>query len=187
MTTTLPELSTARLALRPRTVADLDLVAALNSDPQVMRYIAPIGDPAMGREGIAARSFSHVGRGLGYWSVFALDDDQDLIGYVGLIPDGDAADRVQASYRFATRHWGKGIGFEATARLLRHGFETLALPEIGIVTHPRNLASVRLAEKLGFQAAGDREDALIGDPPVPALAFRQTRERWLGGLRPPAA
>ena len=55
----LPVLETERLYLKPRTEADLDFVAALNADPEVMRFIAAVGDPAMGREGVAARSFLH--------------------------------------------------------------------------------------------------------------------------------
>lgn len=187
-TTALPELRTARLVLRPRTIADLDLIAALNADPEVMRYIAPVGDPAMGRDGIAARSFSHVARGLGYWSVFPQADaqdllgqnlhGQDLLGYVGLIPDGDAHEQVQISYRFAARHWGKGHGFEAVSRLLRHGFETLGLPEIAIVTHPENAASLRLAERMGFRVEPGRPDILIGAPAVPATCLRLSCAAW---------
>lgn len=179
MTTPLPELRTARLALRPRSIADIDLIAALNADPAVMRHIAPVGDPAMGRDAIAARSFSHAARGLGYWSLFALGGAQDFVGYVGLIPDGELPDRVQVSYRFATRHWGKGLGFEAVSRLLHHGFEALALPEVAVVTHPQNTASLRLAEKLGFEPEATRPEVLIGDPPVPALGLRQSQAQWL--------
>lgn len=181
--TALPELRTARLALRPRQLADLDAIAAMNADPEVMRYIAPVGDPAMSRDGIAARSFAHVARGLGYWSVFPATDandviDAELIGYVGLIPDGEAQQQVQLSYRFATRHWGRGHGFEAVSRLLRHGFETLALPEIAIVTHPQNAASLRLAEKLGFAPALGQAETLIGAPPVVATRLRLERPCW---------
>jgi RimJ/RimL family protein N-acetyltransferase len=177
--TALPELRTARLALRPRQLADLDAIAMMNTDPEVMRYIAPVGDPAMSRDGIAARSFAHVARGLGYWSVFPATEandviDAELIGYVGLIPDGEAQ-QVQLSYRFAARHWGQGHGFEAVSRLLRHGFETLALPEIAIVTHPQNAASLRLAEKLGFEPAQAQAETLIGAPPVVATRLRLER------------
>ncbi|WP_175525717.1 GNAT family N-acetyltransferase [Bosea sp. OK403] len=179
--TALPELKTARLALRPRQLADLDAIAMMNADPEVMRYIAPIGDPAMGRDGIAARSFAHLARGLGYWSVFPAMQandvlDAELIGYVGLIPDGEVQ-QVQLSYRFAARHWGKGHGFEAVSRLLGHGFETLALPEIVIVTHPQNAASLRLAKKLGFEPAPSQAETLIGAPPVVATRLRLERPR----------
>ncbi len=178
MPAALPELETARLTLRPRTVGDLDAIAALNADPAVMRYIAPLGDPAMGRDAIAARSFSHVDKGLGYWSVFAHGNAAELLGYVGLIPWRAEEDGVELSYRFAARHWGKGYAFEAAERLLRHGFESLLLPEIAVLTHPGNAASLRLAERLGFARESDRLTAPIGDPPVPAACFRQRQAAW---------
>lgn len=174
----LPVLESERLLLKPRTAADLDFIAALNADPKVMRYIAAVGDPAMGREGVAARSFLHVGRGLGYWTVFARTAESDPLGYVGLIPDGDDAEQTQISYRFAARHWGQGFASEAAERLVRYGFDTLGLPTIAIVTHPENAASRRLAEHLGFQRESDRLTAPIGDPPVPAACFRRVAEDW---------
>lgn len=165
----LPVLESERLLLKPRTEADLDFVAALNADPTVMRYIAPVGDPAMGREGVAARSFLHVGRGLGYWTVFARSDENDPLGYVGLIPDGDDPEQAQVSYRFAARHWGQGLAREAVDRLLRYGFATLDLPEVLIVTHPQNAASLHLAARLGFELAPGKSEILIGATPVPAV------------------
>lgn len=174
-TTMLPELETERLLLKPRSEADLDFVAALNADPEVMRYIAAAGDPAMGREGVAARSFLHVARGLGYWTVFARTDESDPLGYVGLIPEGDNPEQAQVSYRFAVRHWGQGIAREAVERLLRYGFETLELPEALIVTHPENAASLQLAARLGFESAPGETEILIGATPVPAVRFRLRR------------
>ena len=135
----LPELESDRLLLRPRNLADLDAIVSMNADPQVMKHIAAVGDPAMGRDAVAARSFSHVDRGLGYWSVFAKAEPTSFLGYVGLIPDGDSAEDVQLSYRFIVASWGQGYAREAAARLLRHGFETLALPSIAVTTHPLNL------------------------------------------------
>jgi RimJ/RimL family protein N-acetyltransferase len=182
----LPELESERLLLRPRRLDDLDVIMRLNSDPQVMRHITPLGDPAMGRDAVAARSFSHVGRGLGYWSVFAKAAPTEFTGYVGLIPDGETAGDVQISYRFEVRHWGKGYAIEATARLLDYGFAALGVPSIGITTHPDNAASLRLAERLGFEAAPTKCDILIGDPPVPAARLSLKREAWLA-LSPPEA
>ncbi len=174
----LPVLETERLYLKPRTEADLDFVAALNADPEVMRFIAAVGGPAMSREGVAARSFLHVGRGLGYWTVFARAAEDGPLGYVGLIPDGDDAEQAQISYRFAARHWGQGYASEAAERLVRHGFYALGLPTIAIMTHPANAASLRLAERLGFVRESDLLTAPIGDPPVPAACFRQTVKAW---------
>lgn len=173
----LPVLESERLLLQPRRLADLDAIARMNADPEVMRHIAAIGDPAMSRDAVAARSFAHVGRGLGYWSVFARADPSGFAGYVGLIPDGDA--EVQLSYRFGAGHWGKGYAQEAASRLMHHGFTTLGLPAIGIVTHPDNAASLRLAERLGFALEPGRADTLIGAPAVPAIRLRLGRREWL--------
>jgi RimJ/RimL family protein N-acetyltransferase len=177
-TTMLPVLESERLLLKPRTEANLDFVAALNADPEVMRYIAAVGDPAMGREGVAARSFLHVERGLGYWTVLARTEESEPLGYVGLIPDGDDPEQAQVSYRFAARHWGQGFAREAVGRLLCYGFETLDLPEALIVTHPQNAASLQLAARLGFEPDTTRDAPTIGDPPVPAACFRQTQTGW---------
>uniref|UniRef100_A0A9E8CME1 GNAT family N-acetyltransferase n=1 Tax=Bosea sp. NBC_00436 TaxID=2969620 RepID=A0A9E8CME1_9HYPH len=182
----LPELESERLLLRPRSLGDIDAIAEMNADPAVMKHIAAVGDPAMSREAVAERSFSHVERGLGYWSVFAKAEPGRFIGYVGLIPDGDAAEDVQLSYRFTVPSWGHGYAREATARLLRHGFEALALPTIAVTTHPLNLASLRLAERLGFQPAPLDPTILIGHPAVIATRFRLTGEIW-DALNPPAA
>lgn len=185
-TTMLPVLETERLLLKPRTVADLDFIAALNADPQVMRHIAAIGDPAMGREGVAARSFLHAERGLGYWTVFARANANDPLGYVGLIPWRAEAEAgtVELSYRFAVRHWGRGYACEASERLVRHGFDALGLPAIAIVTHPGNAASLRLAERLGFRRESDLLTAPIGDPPVPGACFRQSADAWRQRAQP---
>lgn len=184
--TMLPGLESDRLLLRPRSLADLDAIVSMNADPQVMKHIAAVGDPAMKRDAVAARSFNHVGRGLGYWSVFAKAEPDAFLGYVGLIPDGDAAEDVQLSYRFTVANWGQGYARETAARLLRHGFETLALASVAVTTHPLNLASLRLAERLGFQPAPMDPTILIGDPVVIATRFRLTGEAWRG-LNPPAA
>jgi RimJ/RimL family protein N-acetyltransferase len=186
MTRALPEFTTPRLSLRARTPADLDAVMALNADPQVMRFIAAPGSPAMGRESVAARSFAHVEAGLGYWSVFAAGDEPPL-GYVGLIPRGEGHDGVQLSYRFAPRAWGRGYAGEAAACVLRYGFEALALLRIALLTHPDNLASCRLAERLGFRRVAIAGGETIGDPPVEGAVYILPRRRWLAGPTPPTA
>ncbi|CAH1651875.1 Protein N-acetyltransferase, RimJ/RimL family [Hyphomicrobiales bacterium] len=182
----LPELESARLLLRPRQLADLDAIVRMNADPLVMRHIAAVGDPAMNRDAVAARSFSHIKRGLGYWSVFAKELPDEFTGYVGLIPDGEAAEEVQLSYRFEARHWGQGYAREAATCLLRHGFSTLGLARIGVTTHPLNAASLRLAERLGFSALPTDPNIVIGDPPIAAARLGLTGAMWQR-LRPPGA
>ncbi|RDJ22854.1 N-acetyltransferase [Bosea caraganae] len=173
-----PVLETERLILRPRTVADLEPTAAMNADPEVMRFIAPVGDPMMGVAGLAERSFSHVAQGLGYWSVGRRDGSDDFLGYVGLLPQRDGRREVELSYRFERRHWGRGYAFEAVRSLLGHAFGGLALPEIVILTHPLNGASLRLAARLGFGREVDRPSWMMGDPQFSCAFCRLTQAAW---------
>lgn len=193
--TTQPILATDRLILRPRTMEDLDHVTAMNSDPEVMRHIAPVGTAFMSRESVAKRSFTHVERGLGYWSISRRESPGELLGYVALFPNDPAAPQIELSYRFDTRHWGQGYATEATSRLLEHGFGPLDLAEVVILTHPLNTASLRLAEKLGFRRESDRRSWLMGDPHFLCAFFRLSRAGWLAthdagtasAVKPPVA
>ncbi|MGO4670313.1 GNAT family N-acetyltransferase [Bosea sp. 2RAB26] len=177
--TTQPILATDRLILRPRTIEDLDHVIAMNSDPEVMRHIAPVGTAFMSREAVAKRSFTHVDRGLGYWSISPRESPGALLGYVALFPGAPATAQIELGYRFETRHWGRGYATEAASRLLQHGFGPLDLTEVVILTHPLNAASLRLAERLGFQRESDRCSWLMGDPHFLCAFFRLGRAGWL--------
>lgn len=64
---------------------------------------------------------------------------------------------VEISYDIVRRCWGNGYATEAAARLLRHGFDGLHLPEVLAFIHPQNTASARVAEKLGFAPRGKAE------------------------------
>jgi ribosomal-protein-alanine N-acetyltransferase len=54
-------------------------------------------------------------------------------------------------YTLARHFWGQGYATEASAALLRLGFESLGLHRISATTDVRNVASWRVLEKLGMQ------------------------------------
>jgi RimJ/RimL family protein N-acetyltransferase len=57
-------------------------------------------------------------------------------------------------YNVAPSHWGKGIATEAVDAALRYGFETLKLQRIFATADARNLASIRVLQKLGMRHEG---------------------------------
>ena len=171
-------LDTERLLVRPRTVADLDAVVVLNSDPDVMRFIAPPGDPSMTREAVTARSFRDVDRGLGYWSVFERPAPDSFIGYVGLFPVPGQQERIELSYRFHTASQGRGFAREAAMALVAHGFFALSINEIEVRTHPANSASLALAKRLGFARQPDQIGWMMGDPQFLCAVLTAQRETW---------
>jgi RimJ/RimL family protein N-acetyltransferase len=163
----IPVLQTARLSLRPATLADAPDCFVLDSDPEVMRYLGgvrPEDSLARARERLAsaiARHEANAGFGLG---VCRSRGDERFIGWFILKPcvlelQSDAgwrepSEHVEVGYRLARAQWGKGYATEMGQRLVDFGFDALALEEIVGVTHLENRASRRVLSKLGLEPRG---------------------------------
>ena len=75
-----------------------------------------------------------------------------LIGMGGLTPwQWEGEDLVDITYRLRGSAVGQGYGWELAVALRDYAFQTLALPHITATITPDNVASKRLAEKLGFR------------------------------------
>ena len=66
-------------------------------------------------------------------------------------PDNTAD--IEIGYRLLKKHWRKGYSTEMSKVLLKHGFEKLGLKKIVGATHPGNLASKHVLEKIGLKFA----------------------------------
>lgn len=149
---TQPEFTTARLRLRPRTLADTDACLAMDREPGVTRHLdGPWGDPAAHRAFIEARTRGPWPPGLGYWAVLDAAGVEAFLGWVLLIPEDGTGPEVEIGWRLRPAAWGRGLATEAARPLLRHGFETLALPRIVAGIAAENTASLRVAAKLGLR------------------------------------
>jgi [ribosomal protein S5]-alanine N-acetyltransferase len=67
---------------------------------------------------------------------------------------------IDLGFRLAQQHWGKGFATEAASAWVRRAFEELYLDRLGAFAHPKNGASIRVLEKLGFHA--ERHDTIMG-------------------------
>lgn len=150
-------LETRRLRLREfeDSPADLESLLALDSDPDVMRYI---GDGATcNREQIQTairRVCAYYGEnpGLGIWHAERKDTGA-FMGWACLKHLGETG-LIEAGYRLMKAQWNQGFATEAARALVDHGFRSLALAKIVAITHPLNLASQRVLEKVGFLRNG---------------------------------
>ena len=149
----LPEFETPRLFLRPYQLADVAACLEMDMDPDVVRYVGPVGTREERRIELTERATRALGPGLGIWCIFPRDEPQRFIGWVILIPLRDHH-TIEVGYRLGKTDWGKGYATEATAAVISHGFETLGLREITAVTDPQNTASQRVLAKLGFASSG---------------------------------
>jgi ribosomal-protein-alanine N-acetyltransferase len=152
----IPRIETARLLLRPFTVADLDDYAEhIFADPDVMRYL-PKRDliPRERAERTIAVFNDHWSkRGYGVWTVTDKISGQ-FVGHCGLnfVPE---AGEVEVLYALRQEHWGQGIATEAAQASVRFGFENTDLDRLIALAMPENVASRRVMEHLGFQYEKD--------------------------------
>jgi RimJ/RimL family protein N-acetyltransferase len=160
-------IQTARLTLRMFREEDLDAYAAMNADPEVMRYIGE-GGP-VGRD-IAWRQMAAF---LGHWSLrgfgmWAIEETASgtLLGRAGyLYPEGWPGREI--GWLLARNAWGRGVAFEASRAALDYGRSHLGLAELISLIRPDNARSIVLAERLG--ASLDREIDFLGGK---ALVYR---------------
>jgi RimJ/RimL family protein N-acetyltransferase len=146
-------LETERLLLRRWRESDREPFAALNADPEVMRYfmkrLIRVESDAM-----VDRIESHfVEHGWGLWAVQRRDTDE-FIGFTGLWPatfEAPFTPAVEVGWRLRRSAWGFGFATEAATAAVVDGFERLRLPEILSFTATANERSWRVMERLGLQ------------------------------------
>jgi len=150
-------LETPRLSLRPFSLVDVDELHRMWSEPAVRRFLWD--DKVVPRAtvieiiGASTESFGHSG--LGYWMV-RLKATSEAVGFCGLRhfrfeEESAGADEVEILYGLAPAHWGKGLATEASAAVLRYGFDTLELMRIYAGADPPNQESFRVLERLGMK------------------------------------
>ena len=119
------------------------------SHPEVRRSLG--GGDAPTREEAWRRMAMHAGiwtiRGYGLWAV-ELRETGELVGRVGVwFPEGWP--EIEAGWVIGPKHWGSGYATEAGREALRQAFATLGVTHVISLIHPENVASRRVAEKLG--------------------------------------
>ncbi len=151
------DIETARLRLRPFTVADLDDLARLLADPAVMRYLGVEGGQTLTRaEAAAALDNMITGfrqRGFGRWAVL-LKSTGRLIELCGFRLHEDTPELI---YLLGTTHWGQGLAAEAAQASLRCGFAELSFERIIAFTRPANTASQSVLQKIGMRSDGEAQ------------------------------
>jgi ribosomal-protein-alanine N-acetyltransferase len=173
-------LTTERLTLRWLTTADISAQYAIFSDPVVMRYwsSAPWTDLAQAEAQIARAQADYAAGSALRWAVVRRDTGE-MIGNVNLYSFFDANRRCDIGYALAQAHWGHGLLGEALAAALAHGFETLNLNRVEADIDPRNAASAKVLERLGFAREGYMPERwLVNGEVCDTVFYGLLRSRW---------
>ncbi len=147
------ELRTERLLLRRWHVSDRAPFAALNADPEVMRYFPrPLTRPASDR--LAELADADLARqGWGLWALEHRTTGR-FLGFTGLArPTFDApfTPAVEIGWRLSRAAWGFGFATEAARAAAAFAFDELGLEELVSFTAEANARSRAVMRRLGMR------------------------------------
>jgi RimJ/RimL family protein N-acetyltransferase len=163
-------LETERLLLRPLSLEDLDVFAAFYSDPEVMRYLGA-GRTLSPDE--TAASFRRMLRsfeldGFGQLAVERAKNGE-LVGRCGFLvwnaetltptteAEATAPTELEIGYALGRDFWGQGYATEAATVVRDQALGPMGRTRLIAFVRPENLASARVAEKLGMRHERDVE------------------------------
>lgn len=163
---------TARLTFRNMTSDDLDVMAQLLGDPDVMRYYPHPKSRDEARHWIDWTLRNYAEHGFGLW-VLQSKDTGAFIGDCGLTWQRVDGERLlEVGYHVLPVHQGKGYATEAARACLDQGFDVIGEDRVTAVINPANAPSRRVAEHLGMTVEKQTTDA-EGRPVVVYSANRR--------------
>lgn len=149
----LPTLTGDGVDLRWITLDDTASVLELFSDPEVIRYMTT----EQMRSEADSRGFIdkiHAFFTAGTLYQWGAEVDGRLVGTCTLFHIDRQHRRAEVGFALARSCWGQRVMSRAVPLVLDFGFRALGLHRIEADADPRNVASIRLLERLGFVREG---------------------------------
>lgn len=158
-------LTTKRLLLRPLRDSDACELLGIFCDPKVMRYwSAPPWESIKQAKSMIDRDIKAMAARESVRFGLERTEDGMLIGTCTLFAISEQCRRAEVGYALASHAWGKAYMDEALRALLSYGFNDLKFNRVEADIDPRNEASARSLERLGFRKEGHlRERWIVGD------------------------
>lgn len=173
-------LRTERLELRCFRHADAADLFTIFSDPQVSRYLVVGGwkhvDEAHQR---IARDINATAAGEYLRVAIERTEDHRVIGECSIFSLVEGSRRAEIGYALARSAWGCGYAVEALRALIGHVFGPMGLNRLEADIDPRNGASARTLERLGFAKEGHlRERWIVAGEVSDTAIYGLLRSDW---------
>jgi RimJ/RimL family protein N-acetyltransferase len=155
---------------------DVDDLLLVFSDPKVMAsFGGQLFDRYMMTRWVARNLAHQAQHGYGLFSL-VLRDDGTLIGDCGLEHmEVDGKSEVEIGYDIRSDYWNRGYATEAATAVRDFALGELGLPRVVSLIRPGNVASRRVAEKIGM-----KPDKEISRGEHPYWIYAVTRDETRG-------
>lgn len=176
----LPVIEASRVRLRHLEETDIDALYEIFSDAQAMRYWS---SPPFQKRAEAEKLLADIHdlfrrKQLFQWGI-ALKAGDRIIGTTTLFQLDEQSGRAEIGYILDRRQWKNGFIGEALTALFDFAFETMNLRRLEADVDPRNAASLRTLERLGFEREGFlRERWFIGGEIQDAYFYGLLKKDW---------
>ena len=163
------EVRTDRLLMRRWRESDRDPFAALNGDPETLKFFPATMDRAESDALVNRIEDSFERQGFGLWALEVTATGQ-FIGFTGLNPlpdDVPGGGGMEIGWRLVKHAWHHGYATEAARAALAVAFDGAGLTEIWSMTAVLNEPSQAVMRRIGLT-----EIARFDHPRVPAGALR---------------
>jgi RimJ/RimL family protein N-acetyltransferase len=179
VTATFDSIRTERLLMRRWRDSDRAPFAAMNADPEVMRYLLEPLDRAASDAYLDRIEALLQRQGFGLWALEQAATGR-FLGFTGLnpMPPGvPGAGGLEVGWRLASHAWHQGFATEAATAALDVAFRGVGLAEIWSMTAVLNEPSQAVMRRLGMRLHGHFEHPRIepGNPLRPHVVYRITR------------
>ncbi|GAA3122578.1 RimJ/RimL family protein N-acetyltransferase [Kribbella aluminosa] len=179
------DLETERLRLRRFTADDAGLLAELDSDPEVMRFLTGQPTPRSEIEGVVLPEILKVYAEHAQLGTFAAEEKAGgaFVGWFGMQPTTDPA-AVGVGYRLLRTAWGKGYATEGTKALIARAFRELGMARVEADTMAVNHRSRAVMRRSGLRF--EKVFHVHFDDPLPGTGFGEVlysvdRHTWEAG------
>jgi ribosomal-protein-alanine N-acetyltransferase len=142
---------TERLKIVSIGMTDTDLLFQLTSNAEVMKFFPKILDYQETSKMICKILDHYKKYGHCFWKLL-LKSNEQFIGIAGLLhQDIENQEETEIGYRIVREHWNNGYATEAAHACKKYAQNILGKKRIISLIHPENIASIRVAQKLGAQ------------------------------------
>jgi len=165
-------LTADRVSLRRVTGSDTTALFEMFSHPEVMRYWSrPAMTARAEAEALVQQIFTDYETGDNLPLAIERTSDGVFIGGCTLHHFHAASRRAEIGYSLRRAYWGQGYMHEALQMLVAYAFGQLGLNRLEADIDPRNVASARSLERLGFIKEGHLRERWIVSGEVSDTGF----------------